>query len=94
MNEDYPLCGLLNPSNNSVNEINHGAFGNPSLLLHLARSNISTKNRLTTLVRIFFAYFSNWIWPTPVVIAPIASIPNLRLYSWEPSVRELLLICI
>nr|VZH92736.1 unnamed protein product [Spirometra erinaceieuropaei] len=38
---------------------------------------------LTSLVQIFFTYFSHWLWPCPVILSPVVSVPELRLYSWQ-----------
>ncbi|VDD81961.1 unnamed protein product [Mesocestoides corti] len=46
--------------------------------------NRGSNHRLTLLVQIFFTYFSHWVWPSPVVLAPVISVPQLRLYSWDP----------
>lgn len=44
--------------------------------------------RLLNLVRMFFAYFAHWQWPSPVTITPIYTSRELKLYSWEPRVSE------
>ncbi|VDN10701.1 unnamed protein product [Dibothriocephalus latus] len=62
--------------------------GVPSRSLDSGDSHKPSKRKvdatLTTLVQIFFTYFSHWLWPCPVILSPVVSVPELRLYSWHP----------
>ncbi|KAM3176055.1 hypothetical protein ACTXT7_007285 [Hymenolepis weldensis] len=75
-------------------QISHNVYGFPSnigwvimcayLCIYLGRDSDLECIPLVILVKMFFNYFANWQWPSPVTIAPIYTSHELKLYSWEP----------
>ncbi|VDO03075.1 unnamed protein product [Rodentolepis nana] len=75
-------------------QISHNVYGFPSnigwvimcayLCIHLGKGCDMESVPLIFLVKMFFNYFANWQWPSPVTIAPFYTTRELKLYSWEP----------